>query len=136
MKHFIILIIACSWIFPQEVDSLNLKSPRKAALRGVMFPGAGQIYNGRWIKAAMIISLEAAALYNWQLYGNSYNNYETENFSLPKHRYLEKRNKYAWWTFIIYIYGILDALVDAHLNPFNSVMEENIESSAIKSEEE
>jgi hypothetical protein len=37
--------------------------------------------------------------------------------------------------FFIYVYGMLDAVVDAHLKPYKSVMTENIESSATNSEE-
>ncbi|HJL75133.1 MAG TPA: DUF5683 domain-containing protein [Candidatus Marinimicrobia bacterium] len=135
MKRIIILIICCSWIYPQETDSIITKLPSKAALYGAMFPGGGQVYNDRWFKAALIVSMEAAAIYNWQLNGDIYNNYESGNYNLSKHRYLEKRNKYAWWMFFIYVYGMLDAVVDAHLKPYKSVMTENIESSATNSEE-
>ena len=44
-----------------------------------------------------------------------------------KTRYLQKRNKYAWWVIFLYFYGMIDALVDAHLSPFNEVMDEPIE---------
>jgi hypothetical protein len=54
---------------------------------------------------------------------------------LSKHRYLEKRNKFAWWVVFIYVYGMIDAVVDAHLNSFNSVMAENIELSETNEEE-
>jgi len=83
----------------------------------------------------MILSLEGAAIYSWHANSEIYNNYENENNALPKHRYLEKRNKYAWWIFFVYVYGILDAMVDAHLNPFDNVMDENIESTDMKEEE-
>ncbi|MDP5957334.1 MAG: DUF5683 domain-containing protein, partial [Candidatus Marinimicrobia bacterium] len=117
MKRFIIFIVCCTWLFPQEVDSVKTKSPVKAAMYGAMFPGAGQVYNGRWFKTVMILSLEAASIYQWSLNGDIYKNYESGNYDLRKHRYLEKRNKYAWWAVFIYVYGILDAVVDAHLNP-------------------
>lgn len=135
MKCCSIIFIFCALIHPQEVDTLNTLSPAKAAKYGALFPGGGQFYNGKWLKGAMVISLEAAAIYQWQSNKDIYNNYEKGNYTLPKHRYLEKRNKYAWWIFFIYVYGILDAMVDAHLNPFNNVMSENIESSEMKEEE-
>ena len=40
--------------------------------------------------------------------------------------YLEKRNKYVWWIGFIYIYGLIDAIVDAHLHPFEDVMAEEL----------
>ncbi len=136
MKRFILLIVCCTWLFPQEVDSIKTKSPVKAALYGAMFPGAGQVYNGRWFKAAMILSLEVISIYQWTLNGDIYKNYESGNYDLRKQRYLEKRNKFAWWAVFMYAYGMLDAVVDAHLNPFKSVMSENIESPEIEREEE
>lgn len=136
MKRFIILIVCCTWLFPQEVDSVKTKSPVKAALYGAMFPGAGQVYNGRWFKAVMILSLEGASIYQWSLNGDIFKNYDSGNYDLRKHRYLEKRNKFAWWTVFIYVYGMLDAVVDAHLNPFKSIMAENIELQEKDREEE
>jgi len=136
MNRILILIVFCSYLFPLEVDSLKAKTPANAAKYGAIFPGGGQVYNGRWLKAAFLLSLEAASIYQWSLNGDIYKNYDSGNYSLRKHRYLEKRNKYAWWAVFIYIYGMLDAVVDAHLNPFNSVMTENIETIETKSEEE
>jgi len=136
MNRILILIIFCSYLFPLEVDSVKVKTPAKAAKYGAMFPGGGQVYNGRWIKAAFLLTLEAASIYQWSSNGNIYKNYDSGNYNLRKHRYLEKRNKYAWWTVFIYIFGMLDAIVDAHLNPFNSVMTENIEITETNSEEE
>ena len=136
MKRFIILIICCTCLYPQGADSLKSKSPAKAALYGAMFPGGGQVYNGRWLKGALLLSLEAAAIYQWYLNGDIYKKYESGNYSLSKHRYLEKRNKFVWWAVFIYVYGMIDAVVDAHLNPFNSVMAENIELSETNNEAE
>ena len=56
----------------------------------------------------------------------NYNNYENNQYPLRKHRYLEKRNKYAWWLAIIYIYGMIDSIVDANLSDFNQLMDEKI----------
>ena len=55
-----------------------------------------------------------------------YKNYEDDQYPLRKHRYLEKRNKYAWWLAIIYIYGMIDSIVDANLSEFNQLMDEKI----------
>ena len=55
-----------------------------------------------------------------------YNNFESGNYQLSRQRYLEKRNKYAWWIGIIYVYAMIDAVVDAHLHSFNDLMESPI----------
>ena len=37
-----------------------------------------------------------------------------------------QKNKYAWWLAIIYIYGMIDSIVDANLSEFNQLMDEKI----------
>ncbi|MFQ6676826.1 MAG: DUF5683 domain-containing protein [Fidelibacterota bacterium] len=129
MKNILIIIILTGLGFTQTLDSLDHKSSRKAALYGALFPGLGQVYNEKYFKSSVVLSLEAVVIYQWLLNGDIYKNYEMGDYSLPKHRYLEKRNKYAWWAVFVYVYGLIDAVVDAHLSPFNDVMNENIEKS-------
>lgn len=123
----------------QENDSLSLnKSPKKAALSALIFPGGGQLYNGKKIKAGLIISMELYSIINWYSSADLYKNYDEDNnskYPLPKYRYLEKRNKYVWWIAIIYIYGLIDAVVDAHLHPFDDIMNDDIYRSSINKKE-
>jgi len=111
---------------PDTSDSI--KSPKNAALSSII-PGGGQLYNGKKFKAGMILTGEVLAIVNWynnsQLY-SSYNAGNDVDYPLPKYRYLEKRNKYVWWIGFIYIYGLIDAIVDAHLHPFEDVMAEEL----------
>jgi len=116
-------------LLAQAPDSLNPKSPRKAAFWALVFPGAGQLYNGKIAKAIFILGMESLALSAWQRNAWKVNHYDennTQDFPLSAHRYLEKRNKYAWWSGFIYIYGLLDAVVDAHLQSFDAVMNEEL----------
>ena len=53
----------------------------------------------------------------------AFTEYENNNYPLKRHRYLEKRNKFAWWIGIIYIYAMIDAVVDAHLHSFDQLMD-------------
>ena len=57
-----------------------------------------------------------------------YKHFENKDYPLRKRRYLEKRNKYAWWIGFIYVYGMIDAVVDAHLYQFENLMESQLES--------
>ena len=118
-KVFLIVIIFSSFSFGQEIDSTQIKTPQKAALWSIM-PGGGQIYNGKYLKAGIIITLESLAI--WQSIENG-KNYKAEN---SNDSYLINRNKYAWWAFFVHIYGMLDAVVDRHLEPFNPIMEGDI----------
>lgn len=107
--------------------SPGLRSPKKAALYALAFPGGGQVYNHKFLKATLILGLEVLAFYSWQENAQAYADYDLDGYPLPKHRYLEKRNKFAWWMGFIYFYGLLDAVVDAHLSGFNDVMREDLE---------
>lgn len=124
-KVLLIFIIIISFSFGQEIDSTKIKTPKKAALWSII-PGGGQIYNGKYLKAGIIITLESLAI--WQSIENG-KNYNIEN---SNDTYLINRNKFAWWVFFIHIYGMFDAVVDSHLEPFDQIMEgdvleENIE---------
>jgi hypothetical protein len=113
--------------FGQEKEKERSKNP-KVAFYYSLIPGLGQIYNGKWIKSAMIVGLEIAAYVVWTENRDIYNDFEYKDYPLRKRRYLEKRNKYAWWIGFIYVYGMIDAVVDAHLYQFENLMESQLES--------
>ncbi len=125
--NLILSILLISTLTAQEKPK-GIKNP-KTAFWFSLVPGMGQIYNGKWIKSATIIGLEIAAYQAWQNNADIYSSYEGTKHTLPKHRYLEKRNKYAWWVWFIYVYGMIDAVVDAHLHPFEEIMKKPIEEN-------
>lgn len=104
----------------QSEKSIEYKSPKKAFYFSLI-PGMGQLYNRKFIKSALIISLEASAIFAWEKNLKKYNGYN-DDMPLMRNRYLEKRNKYAWWIGIIYVYSMIDAVVDAHLYSFEEIM--------------
>lgn len=118
-KVFLFLILIISFSSGQEIDSTKIKTPKNAALWSI-FPGGGQIYNGKYLKAGILITLETLAV--WQSIENG-KKYKIEN---SNDIYLTNRNKFAWWAFFVHIYGMLDAVVDSHLEPFNQIMEGEI----------
>ena len=109
-----------------EVDSTLIKNPRQAFLFSLV-PGGGQFYNQKYIKGSLVMGLETLALYSWIENSKIYKNYDSEEYSLRQNRYLEKRNKYAWWVIFLYFYSMIDAMVDAHLSPFDDIMSKSIE---------
>ena len=109
-----------------EVDSTLNKNPRQAFLFSLV-PGGGQFYNQKYIKGSLVMGLETLALYSWLENSKIYKNYDSEEYSLRQNRYLEKRNKYAWWVIFLYFYSMIDAMVDAHLSPFDDIMSTSIE---------
>ena len=109
-----------------EVDSTLIKNPRQAFLFSLV-PGGGQFYNQKYIKGSLVMGLETLALYSWLENSKIYKNYDSDIYSLRQNRYLEKRNKYAWWVIFLYFYSMIDAMVDAHLSPFDDIMSTSIE---------
>ncbi len=123
----IILILMIGFVFALPLKEEKLKNSKNAFYWSLV-PGLGQAYNGKWVKSISIVGLELAAYNAWNKNKNYYNNYK-DTYHLSKHRYLQKRNKYAWWIGFIYVYGMIDAVVDAHLHNFDHLM-----ASPLKSE--
>ena len=115
-------VVAINIVLANEERSIENKDPKKAFYFSLV-PGMGQLYNGKLIKSAIFVGLEISAYVAWKDNSGKYNSYDSNNYPLKKHRYLEKRNKYAWWIGILYFYAMIDAVVDAHLNSFDSLMD-------------
>ena len=126
---FVICLVSSFLLGETHPDtSDSVKSPKNAALSSII-PGGGQLYNGKKFKAGLILAGEVLAIVNWHNNSQLYSIYDADNdaeYPLPMYRYLEKRNKYVWWIGFIYIYGLIDAIVDAHLHPFEDVMAEEL----------
>jgi len=136
MKITIIMVIFLSIIplLGQETDSTSQKSPVKAAKRALLLPGGGQFYNGQKVKGILLLSSGIGA---GLLYFDNANNYKNFNGidASKKSSYLKLRNKYGWWLGFVYIYGLLDAIVEAHLHPFKDVMSEDLEELKLEVED-
>tara|TARA_B100000315_G_scaffold47101_1_gene41877 strand:+ start:1055 stop:1531 length:477 start_codon:yes stop_codon:yes gene_type:complete len=119
--RIIILTVFCA-IAPlqsQEATDSTIveKSPKKAVLHSLI-PGGGQLYNGKYVKAVILFGAEVFVIYKFIENRDIYNKWTEDEYSLSHERYRQKRNKYAWWIGFVYIYGLLDALVDSHLSTF------------------
>ena len=112
----------------QESDSTLQKSPSKAVSKALLFPGGGQFYNDQKIKGIVLLGSAVSAGFLYLDNANKYNSYNGIDMS-EKANYLKLRNKYGWWVGFVYIYGLLDAIVEAHLHPFRDVMNEDIEKT-------
>jgi|TARA_B110000263_G_scaffold72545_4_gene63430 hypothetical protein len=119
----------------QEPDSTLQKSPSKAVSRALLFPGGGQFYNDQKIKGIFFLGAALGAGFLYLENANKYKSYDGIDMS-EKAKYLKLRNKYGWWVGFIYIYGLLDAIVEAHLHPFTDVMSEDIEKENSEEKEQ
>jgi len=125
VRFFLVSLFFFIILKAEDTTSVINKNPKKAFIFSLV-PGMGQAYNGRWIKSALVIGLEISSFLSWKENLYRYNQYDNNNFPLRKYRYLEKRNKYAWWMGIIYVYSMIDAVVDSHLHSFDDLMDRPI----------
>jgi len=132
LRHGIATFLLISTVYSlQDTVEVKRKDSKKAFIYS-LFPGMGQAYNGKWIKSALVIGLEASAYVSWQENLKKYRDYDSNDYPLRRHRYLEKRNKFAWWMGIIYFYAMIDAIVDSHLHSFDDLMESPLDQENSK----
>jgi len=124
-KYLLVFFLLLNMSFGKIIEEKITKSSKKAFYYSLI-PGFGQAYNEKWLKSLIIVGLEIVSYKSWRNNIYIYDNYDNKDYPLKKHRYLEKRNKYAWWIGIIYVYGMIDSIVDAHLYEFNQLMKEPI----------
>ena len=98
-----LIILLLSFIYSQgtHIDSTSIKDPT-LSWRLSLIPGLGQIYNGNLHKSFIINSMLCLSFIEMK----------------SNEKSIDKRNTWAWWIFGIYVLGILDAYVDAHLTSF------------------
>lgn len=133
IRHGIVVtsLLISTVLASQDSLDVKIKDSKKAFIFSLI-PGMGQAYNGKWVKSALVIGLEASAFISWQDNLKKHRDYNNNDYPLNRHRYLEKRNKFAWWMGIIYIYAMIDAIVDAHLHSFDDLMESPLEKENSK----
>lgn len=106
------------------------KSPTGAMLRSLVFPGWGQFYNNKKLKALLIFGTEFGLLANsiylnqkyqeWnQKYKDSEPGYEQNIILANREFYINNRNSSTWWLVGVILFSIADAFVDAHLSDFD-----------------
>ncbi len=135
IKWTLVYVYLFSLTFGQGVKKEPISNPKKAFYFSFI-PGLGQAYNKKWVKSFAMVGSEVVFFQLWRKNIDNYNNYDLDNYPLKKHRYLEKRNKYAWWIGILYIYGMIDSIVDAHLYEFKNLMETPIDENYTEEEKD
>lgn len=119
--------------------SINPKKPATAAwLSAIPFLGLGQMYNGSYAKAGLILTIHTMLAYMAYNYNELMNdcinkrNRVKSTESIPNtiktsyinewdHEYrtaFKNRNTYLWYLVLFYFFGIFDAAVDAHLHDY------------------
>jgi len=122
-------LIIFSYLFSQQkvdfrTEEEQLKDPKVALKRSLTMPGAGQIYNDQKIKGYTLMAGEILALWSFNENRKKYNNYD-DSYANSKEHYLRERNRFAWIAIGLYFYSVLDAVVEAHLDNFDEIVEES-----------
>ena len=128
-KLLLFSIFIFSYLFSQQkvdfrTEEEQLKDPKIALNRSLIMPGAGQLYNDQKIKGYALMAGEILALWSFNENRKKYNNYD-DSYANSKEHYLRERNRFAWIAIGLYFYGVLDAVVEAHLDNFDEIVEES-----------
>lgn len=107
-----VLIPVGLWGQDSETPVDSFKNPGTAVMFSAFFPGAGQVYNEKWLKAGILSGLEVFTLYRARSFHQDYQIDSTDKDSQIR------RNKHLWYAAGVYVYAMLDAYVDAHLSSF------------------
>ena len=129
IKNIFTLIVFISLIYPQKkmdfrTEDEQAKDPNIALKKSLIFPGAGQLYNDQKIKGFTLIAAELFSLYNFNENRKKYKDFN-ESYGKSQDYYLRERNRFAWIAIGLYFYGILDSVVEAHLDDFDKIVKEN-----------
>ena len=108
----------------------TLRSPTGALFRSIAFPGWGQFYNKKYLKAALVFlgegSLIAGAVVEWGRMNENKKNFEAlpdtnplKTFEFNQYQYhKDNRNLFLWWTAGVIFISMWDAYADAQLSSF------------------
>ena len=107
-----------------RTEDEQAKDPNIALKKSLIFPGAGQLYNDQKIKGFTLIAAELFSLYNFNENRKKYKDFN-ESYGKSQDYYLRERNRFAWIAIGLYFYGILDSVVEAHLDDFDKIVKEN-----------
>jgi hypothetical protein len=110
------------------------RSSRSAMYRGMLFPGGGQLYNrrygkfgmlwmalGAWSRQVMVEQLNGRLATARAERASGAGDAETVS-DLEKDRtlYRKRRNQYYWGMALLYMYAVMDGMVDAALGDFDA----------------
>lgn len=128
MKKLLFILFFLCLISPKVLVSGELeKTPLKSSALSLIIPGGGQFYNEKYLKAAIIFTLEGTVIgitgyHIWQANKN-YDKYRStlnEKYYEKYIDYYEKQQSDYFWLGTVVFLSCIDAFVDAHLYNFES----------------
>jgi hypothetical protein len=127
--RIILIILALISILRSETGEPDHRVP---LFLSFVFPGGGQIYNGRYIKAAVYAALEGVLIYGaWKqdqrldkvkddlsYYREIEDPYKIREYEYYVDRYRNERNNFIWMSAAAVLLSAGDAFVDSHFKSF------------------
>jgi len=117
-------------VYVNQIDTTIAKSvsPTGALFKSMFVPGWGQLSNKKYLKAGVIITLEAMLIYNIVRYSDKttraeddYKSADVDQKAILFNRfqdYEDLRNLNSWYLGTLVFLSMFDAFVDAHLANF------------------
>ncbi len=134
-------------------ETLMVKSPIRASLYSAILPGAGQLYNRKWIKAPIAMGLVATGAGFTIYYNGLYKKYRkayiavregspnefsgvltAAQLAVIQDDYKRKRDYSVALTALAYLLNIVDATVDAHLYTVRNDKEMTLKPTVLQNE--
>ncbi len=126
----LLIMIACAAGLAGQAP----KQPYRAMLYSAAFPGGGQLYNGKYLKAGLVAGIQGyliyAAVHNdsrrqdfRELAENASSPGDQALYEARSRDYKDRLNNDIWWIGITAGLSMIDAYVDAHLHDFESEKE-------------
>ncbi|MFH1863265.1 MAG: DUF5683 domain-containing protein [bacterium] len=95
------------------------QSPTLAVLRSIVFPGWGQLSNGKPWKAAGVFCLQTGLAFAAYTQHQRFIYYDGLGQATQARFYKDDRNRLIWWSIGALIYSSVDAFVDCHLQDWD-----------------
>ena len=121
----ILLLLIAVLSLAAEADTLRftpkkMKRPALATGLSAVFPGGGQMYNGKWAKSLVFLGAETglAATAGYYYYGFAYYRDLYGENSVSAQSSLTTAKRFTWFFAAVWVYSLIDAYVDAHLSAF------------------
>jgi len=132
MKEIVLGLVLCLLIC--SLGALEIPRAYKAGAYSLLLPGGGQIYNREYVKAGVVIGLQAAlvatAVYHdgkrddyTQLAEDALNPLDQQYNQILADDYRDKFRSDIWWIGITAALSAIDAWIDSHLLDYESEKE-------------
>lgn len=109
------------------------KSPMLAVVLSLVVPGGGQVYNGSYWKAPIVIGLQSFFVSQWISSNKTYRYYQQQyQYSIlssppygnpyikaQRDAWRDQRDSYSWYIAVTMVLSVIDAYVDAQLSEFD-----------------